>query len=62
MFENPRKGRQARNLKKKCLENSRSQMAFRTDIFRKLTLGAPVCTARKEECPQLLLHQEVDWS
>ena len=21
-----------------------------------------LCTARKEECPQILLHQEVDWS
>ena len=26
---------------KKCSENSRSQIVFRTDIFRKLTLGAP---------------------
>ena len=25
-----------------CSENSRSQIVFRTDIFRKLTLGAPV--------------------
>ena len=25
----------------KCSENSRSQIAFRTDIIRKLTLGAP---------------------
>ena len=25
----------------KCCENSRSQIVFRTDIFRKLTLGAP---------------------
>ena len=25
----------------KCPENSRSQIVFRTDIFRKLTLGAP---------------------
>ena len=25
----------------KCLENSRSQIVFRTDIFRKLMLGAP---------------------
>ena len=24
----------------KCSENSRSQIVFRTDIFRKLTLGA----------------------
>ena len=26
---------------KKCSENSRSQIVFRTDIIRKLTLGAP---------------------
>ena len=25
---------------RKCSENSRSQIVFRTDIFRKLTLGA----------------------
>jgi len=25
----------------KCSENSRSQIVFRTDIFRKLTLGVP---------------------
>ena len=25
----------------KCSENSRSQIVFRTDIFRKFTLGAP---------------------
>ena len=25
----------------KCSENSRAQIVFRTDIFRKLTLGAP---------------------
>ena len=25
----------------KCSENSRSQFVFRTDIFQKLTLGAP---------------------
>ena len=29
----------------KCSENSRSQIVFRTDIFRKLTLGAPVPVA-----------------
>ena len=39
MLENPRRGRQARN--KKCSENSRSQIVFRTDIFGKLALGAP---------------------
>ena len=26
----------------KCSDNSSSQIVFRTDIFRKLTLGAPV--------------------
>ena len=26
----------------KCSENSRSQIVFRTDIFRRLTLGAPI--------------------
>ena len=29
---------------KNCSENSRSQIVFRTDIFRKLTLGAPELT------------------
>lgn len=42
MFENPRTGRQVRNIYKKCFENSRSQIVFQTDILRKLTLGAPV--------------------
>ena len=28
----------------KCPENSRSQIVFRADIFRKLTLGAPAMT------------------
>ena len=46
MFENPRRCRQARNFTKKCFENSRSQIVFRTDIFRKLSLGAPVLTLR----------------
>ena len=27
----------------KCSENSRCQIVFRTDIFKKLTLGAPDC-------------------
>ena len=40
MFQNPRRGRQAKNFYKKCSDNSRSQTVFRTDIFRKLTLGA----------------------
>ena len=34
--------RQASNLYNKCSENSKSEIVFRTDIFRKLTLGAPV--------------------
>ena len=30
----------------KCSENSRSQIVFRTDVFRKLSLGAPgLCLA-----------------
>ena len=41
MFENPRRGRQARNFYFNGSENSRSQIDFRTNIFRKLTLGAP---------------------
>ena len=42
MFEDPRRGRQARNfnITKNVPINSRSQIIFRTDIFRKLTLGA----------------------
>ena len=38
MFEIPRRGRQARNFE--CSENSRSQIVFQIDIFRKLALGA----------------------
>ena len=30
-----------------CSENSRSQIVFRTDIFRKLTLGAPAYAAEQ---------------
>ena len=54
MFENPRRGRQAKNFTTnvrdkrtptdvcgEATENSRSQIVFRTDIFRKLSLGAP---------------------
>ena len=42
MFENPRAGRQARNLTTnapKILVGS--QIVFLTDIFQKLTMGAP---------------------
>ena len=41
MFEIPRRGRQARNFE--CSENSRSQIVFQIDIFRKLALDAPGC-------------------
>ena len=44
MFENPRRGETRETSKKfwkKCSENSRSQIVFRTDIFRKLSLGVP---------------------
>ena len=43
-FLNVRKSQERQASKKfynKCSENSRSQIVFRTDIFRKLTLGAP---------------------
>ena len=39
MFENPRR-QASKKFYNKCFENSRSQIVFRTDIFRKLTLGA----------------------
>ena len=42
MFENPKRGRQAVKFCNKCSNNSSSQIVFRTDIFQKLTLGAPV--------------------
>ena len=43
MFENPRRGREARNFTDLDLKSrSRSQIVFQTDVFRKLTLGAPV--------------------
>ena len=35
----------------KCSENSRSQIVFRTDIFRKLSLGAPVYVKEKGSSP-----------
>ena len=42
MFENPRRGTQARNFTtNQFSENSRSQIVFRTDIFQNLKLGAP---------------------
>ena len=41
MFENPRRGRQARNFTTKSSENSSSQIVFRTDIFLKIAVGCP---------------------
>ena len=49
MFENPRRGRQAKKFYNKCSENSRSQIVFRTDIFRKLSLSAPKFLARADK-------------
>ena len=40
MFENPRR-QASQKFYNKCSQNSRSQIVFRTDIFRKLPLGAP---------------------
>ena len=34
-------GQTSKKFYSKCSENSRSQIVFRTDIFRKLSLGAP---------------------
>ena len=45
IFLNVRKSQERQASKKfynKCSDNSRSQIVFRTDIFRKLSLGAPV--------------------
>ena len=36
-----------------------SSLDFKMANFETLT---ELCTARKEECPQILLHSEVDWS
>ena len=41
MLDNPRRDQASNKFYNKCSENSRSQIVFRTDIFRKLTLGAP---------------------
>ena len=43
MVENPRTGRQAKNFTTNVPKiPAKSQIVFRTVIFRKLTLGAPV--------------------
>ena len=41
-------------------ENSRSQILFRTDIFQKLTLGAPDGSGEKETEP--LENLTVEWN
>ena len=48
MFENPRRGRQARHFIINVPKNSRSQIVFRTHIFQHLTLGASDCTTAKK--------------
>ena len=44
MFENPRRGKQGRNFTTNVPKILGSQIVFRTDTFRKLTLGAPDLT------------------
>ena len=41
MFENPGERQASKKFYNKFSENSRSQIVFRTDVFRKLALGAP---------------------
>ena len=59
MFQNPRRGMQARNFTDKWFENSRSRFVFRTDIFRKLTLGAPEDIPDKNLCSQATVQNAV---
>ena len=44
-FENPRRGRQARNFTTNIPKILDLKIVFRTDIFRKLLLGAPDLTS-----------------
>ena len=46
MFENPRRGRQARNYTKNV--PIILQIVFQTDIFRKMRLGAPARSTGKK--------------
>ena len=55
MFENPRTGKQARNFTYKCSENCRSQIVFRTDISRKLMLGATETISKRSSLALLTL-------
>ena len=41
-----------------CSENSRSQIVFRTDIFRKLTLGAP---KKMEVTKKYVINKTFEW-
>ena len=41
MFENPREAGKQELFVNKCSENARSQIVFRTEIFRELSLGDP---------------------
>ena len=59
--------RQASNkFYKICSENSRFQVVFRTDIFQKVTLGAPEILIGRITVPQkalnLILLQTVSWT
>ena len=42
-----------------CSENSRSQIVFRTDIFRKLTLGAPDLSSSTDLHEALILKTQM---
>ena len=51
-FENPRRGRQARNVSEndqKILDLKSIKIVFRTDNFPKIILGAPGCTQNEAE-------------
>ena len=60
MFENPKTRQASKKFYNKYFENSRSQMVFRTDIFRKLTLGPPLyVTCRSAEGLYQVCHRSV---
>ena len=48
MFENPMGGRQARNFTKNVPIILDLKSCFQTDIFRKMTLGAPARSTDKK--------------
>ena len=54
-------GQTSKKFYNKCSENSRFQIVFRTDIFRKLTLGAPkrlACSMKASMSGLLMSHRE----